>query len=181
MLSILRTRAGLLTLLGALLVAVAAVLIWGYLTPTEPLAEADAGPGLSLELATAHASHLVGQQATFYKSPSCGCCDVYAETLEASGVQVTVISDTNRMYDAKRRFGVPAAAASCHTFTLGGYVIEGHVPMEALEALLAERPAIDGIVLPGMPIGTPGMPGVKTAPFEVQSLQGGKLAPFMTL
>lgn len=181
MLSILRTRAGLLSLLGALLVAVAAVLIWVNRTPAEPLVGANTAPELNAELAAGHGSHLVGLQATFYKSPACGCCDVYAEALEASGVQVTVVSDTNRMYEAKRRFGVPPAAASCHTFTLDGYVIEGHVPMEALEALLAERPAIDGIVLPGMPIGTPGMPGVKTAPFEVLSLQGGKLSPFMTL
>lgn len=126
-------------------------------------------------------SRLVGQQAVFYKSPTCGCCDVYADTLIAAGVDVTVVNDARSMYEAKQRYGIPPAASSCHTFTLGEYVIEGHVPLEALEALLTERPAIDGIVLAGMPIGTPGMPGTKTAPFEVQSLKGGKLTPFMTL
>ena len=126
-------------------------------------------------------SHLHGMQAVFYKSPTCGCCDIYAEELTALGVHITVVSDARRMYDVKQHYRIPPAGVSCHTFTLGEYVIEGHVPFEALEKLLAERPDIDGIVLGGMPIGTPGMPGEQTAPFNVMALKGGQLSPFVTL
>lgn len=125
--------------------------------------------------------HLHGLQAVFYKSPTCDCCDIYAEGLQALGVQVAVVADAQRMYEVKQHYRIPPAGASCHTFTLGEYVIEGHVPYEALEKLLAERPAIDGIVLGGMPIGTPGMPGEQTAPFYVKALKGGNLTPFMIL
>ena len=50
---------------------------------------------------------------------------------------------------------------SCHTTIMGKYFIEGHVPLQAVNKLLKEQPDIDGIALPGMPIGTPGMPGEK--------------------
>lgn len=113
----------------------------------------------------ANVSFLNGMQAVFYKSPMCGCCDIYIEELEAAGVQVAVVSDAQRMYEVKQHYRIPPAGVSCHTFTLGEYVIEGHVPFEALAKLLTERPEVDGIVLGGMPIGTPGMPGEQTAPF----------------
>ena len=64
---------------------------------------------------------------------------------------------------------------------IGKYFIEGHVPLEAVNKLLKEQPDIDGIALPGMPIGTPGMPGKKEEPFVVYQLIDGKFSIFMTI
>jgi hypothetical protein len=76
---------------------------------------------------------------------------------------------TEDMAAMKDRLGVPAEARSCHTSTVAGYVVEGHVPLAAIERLLAERPAIRGIALPGMEPGSPGMDGAGDA-FEVVSI-----------
>ena len=123
---------------------------------------------------TANASVLQGMEATVYKSPTCGCCTGYVEFLEKHGVTVNAV-DTNDLTQVKADYGVPYAAQSCHTTMIDGYVIEGHVPLAALEQFLTERPDVDGIALPGMPIGTPGMPGPKQAPYEVLSVDDGQL------
>ena len=67
----------------------------------------------------------------------------------------------------RRQHGVPAKFEGCHIMLIGGYVVEGHVPASAIKKLLAERPKIKGISLPGMPEGSPGMTGVKTEPFKI--------------
>ena len=56
-----------------------------------------------------------------------------------------------------RYFTEPEALASCHTAEVGGYVIEGHVPADAVKRLLAEKPKATGLAVPGMPVGSPGM------------------------
>lgn len=116
---------------------------------------------------------LKGAMATVYKSPGCSCCGGYIVELERYGVQVTIneVSDAE-LFVFKERQGVAENLRSCHTTVMDGYVIEGHVPFEALEKLRTERPGIKGIALPGMPIGTPGMPGRKTQPYEVKTLTG---------
>jgi hypothetical protein len=53
--------------------------------------------------------------------------------------------------------GVPKAMQSCHTALIDGYVVEGHVPTDAINRLLAERPKVTGVAAPGMPSGSPGM------------------------
>lgn len=78
----------------------------------------------------------------------------------------------------KSEVGVPMAYSSCHTTIAGGYFIEGHVPLEAIDRLLAERPDIDGIALPGMPPGSPGMGGIAVGQFEVLAITDGVAAPF---
>lgn len=123
---------------------------------------------------TTNTSVLAGLEATVYKSPTCGCCTGYVEFLREHGVTVNAV-DTNDLAQVKADYGIPAAAQSCHTTVVDGYVVEGHVPLAALEQFLSERPEVDGIALPGMPTGTPGMPGPKTAPYEVLSLQDGQL------
>ena len=85
---------------------------------------------------------------------------------------------TDDMAAMKRQMGVPNDAMSCHTAVIDGYAIEGHVPVEAIEDLLAQRPAIDGIALPGMPPGSPGMPGDKAAPFTVLAVSDGATSEF---
>ena len=104
-----------------------------------------------------------------YKSPWCGCCTGYTEALRAAGYEVREEKHED-MNPIKRRFGVPDDMASCHTTVIDGYVVEGHVPLETLERLLAERPEIHGIALPGMPTGVPGMPGERPERIEVLKL-----------
>lgn len=70
---------------------------------------------------------------------------------------------------------------SCHTTVIGGYYIEGHVPVEAIKRLLEEKPQIDGIALPGMPAGSPGMSGSKEGPFVIYSISGGQTSEFMRI
>ncbi|MEX2047970.1 MAG: DUF411 domain-containing protein, partial [Gemmatimonadota bacterium] len=71
--------------------------------------------------------------------------------------------------------GVPGAMTTCHTSLVDGYVVEGHVPADQVKRLLAERPSVAGIAVPGMPIGSPGMEGPGAQPYQVYSWdhQGG--------
>ena len=95
---------------------------------------------------------------TVWKSPTCGCCGEWATYMRDKGYQVSVNSEAN--LDAiKVKFGVPKALYSCHTAKIDDYLIEGHVPEGAIAKLLAERPSLKGIALPGMPEGSPGMNG----------------------
>jgi hypothetical protein len=121
-----------------------------------------------------------GEGPVMYATPSCGCCANYAPYLRSNGhrVEVRHLDDLSRI---KTRAGIPAEAEGCHTTMIDGYAIEGHVPVEAIDKLLRERPAVDGIALPGMPAGSPGMSGTKEAPFEILSITDGALATFMTI
>lgn len=109
-------------------------------------------------------------KATVYKSPTCGCCTGWAQHLADEGFRVET-RDVENLGAIKRMLGVPGEFQSCHTAMIGGYVVEGHVPAEVLEKLLAERPKIRGIAMPGMPIGTPGMPGPKEETWRVYTLE----------
>ena len=109
--------------------------------------------------------------ATLYRDPSCGCCHKYVDHLRAAGFDVTV-ADMGSRAERFRAAGVPPELSSCHMMRIGGYTVVGHVPLEVVAKLLRERPDINGIALPGMPIGTPGMPGKKTQTFVVRTLQG---------
>jgi hypothetical protein len=117
--------------------------------------------------------------ATMYRSPTCTCCHEYEAILRKAGwvVDVVEIEDTASF---KGEHGIPQEAWSCHTTIVDSYVVEGHVPLAAIDELLERGPAIDGIALPGMPAGSPGMGGEPEGPFVVFALQGGKTAPFGT-
>lgn len=102
------------------------------------------------------------------KDPSCGCCGAWIDHVRKAGFTVEVIEspEVNRL---KTRLGVPQALASCHTAEIGGYVIEGHVPADAIKRLLTEKPQARGLAVPGMPVGSPGMEvsGVEDDTYEV--------------
>jgi hypothetical protein len=118
---------------------------------------------------------------TLYKTPECGCCEGYADYLRHQGFEVTS-KPTNDLAEISRKAGVPADLQGCHTAFIMDYVVDGHVPVEAIEKLLAERPRINGITLPGMPAGSPGMSGEKIGPFTIYAIgQDGKPSVFMTL
>lgn len=105
---------------------------------------------------------------TVPKDPSCGCCGAWVDHVRAAGFQVEVREhpQVNRL---KARLGVPQDLASCHTAEIGGYVIEGHVPAEAIKHLLAEKPRAKGLAVAGMPVGSPGMEvaGVEDEAYDV--------------
>lgn len=108
-------------------------------------------------------------EALMYKNPQCGCCEGYASYLRRNGFKVTV-KETHNMSLISQQNGVPEKLAGCHTMLVGGYVVEGHVPVGAINKLLKEHPTIKGISLPGMPEGSPGMTGVKTEPFTIYEI-----------
>lgn len=95
---------------------------------------------------------------TVWKSPTCGCCGGWVDYMRGKGYQVGVnlVADPDSI---KAKLGVPEALYSCHTAKIDDYLVEGHVPEAAVAKLLAERPALKGIALPGMPEGSPGMDG----------------------
>ncbi len=102
-----------------------------------------------------------------FKSPTCGCCGSWVEHMRAAGftVKVTEVDDTTA---ARKRLGLPDRYGSCHTATVGGYVLEGHVPAAEVKRLLAAKPKAIGLAVPGMPPSAPGMdvPGRKD-PYQV--------------
>ncbi len=122
----------------------------------------------------------VDKKITVFKSPDCGCCVGYIAALEKDGFDVNVVKTTD-MARIKEKYHVPGNMRSCHTAVMGDYFIEGHVPIKAVEKLLSEKPQIDGIMLPGMPPGSTGMPGVKRGPFKVYALADGEISEFMTI
>lgn len=99
------------------------------------------------------------------RDTGCGCCLNWVAHLERAGFKTTVTESPNRAAKSK----VPAALRSCHTGTVGGYLIEGHVPVADIKRLLQTRPKVLGIAVPGMPAGSPGMemPGGAAVPYDV--------------
>jgi len=115
-----------------------------------------------------------------HKSESCGCCGLWVKHLEAAGFSVQV-HNQNDLHSIKERVGVPLGQGSCHTAEVGGYFVEGHVPAEDIKRLLAERPEAKGLVLAGMPLGSPGMevPSGEVQPYVVSLVQAnGTMQPY---
>ena len=119
-------------------------------------------------------------QMTVYKSSTCGCCSKWVEHMQANGFEVKAI-DVDDIDKVKHERGVPDSAASCHTAVVNGYVVEGHVPADAVLKVLKEKPAIAGIAVPGMPLGAPGMevPSGQKAAYTIVSFdKTGKTAVY---
>ncbi|WP_437378079.1 DUF411 domain-containing protein [Inquilinus limosus] len=114
--------------------------------------------------------------ATLYKNPQCSCCEGYATYLRDNGFTVEV-KPTNDLAQISADAGVPADVEGCHTMFVDGYVVDGHVPVGVIRKLLAERPKIAGITLPGMPMGSPGMVGEKAGPFTIYAVTKDGAAP----
>lgn len=107
------------------------------------------------------------QEVVVYKTPTCGCCASWVEHLEAAGFDVEV-HDTSELWRVKAEAGVPGQLQSCHTARVGDYVIEGHVPADAIVRLLNEQPDVRGLAVPDMPIGSPGMEqGDRREPYDI--------------
>ena len=112
---------------------------------------------------------------TVYRDPSCGCCEAWAGIARNDGYQVNVV-DHSDMPAIKRQYGVPDSLLSCHTTIVGGYAVEGHVPLQDVQRLLNGKPSeIRGIAVAGMPLGSPGMevPDGTKQPFKVMAFDAG--------
>ena len=115
---------------------------------------------------------------TVYKDPGCGCCKSWIEHLIKHGYRVDA-KDTPGMTEIKRTLGVPTGLAACHTAMVNGYLIEGHVPAADIDRLLAQKPLVAGLAVPGMPMGSPGMEGGAAQRYQVLTFdKSGKTTVF---
>jgi hypothetical protein len=133
--------------------------------------------GAATRVAGAGAAPMVVE---IHRSPTCTCCHGHAEHLRMHQVVVKEV-EREDLPDFKAEIGVPGDMQSCHTTLVDGYFVEGHVPVEAIRHLLETRPDVDGITLPGMPAGSPGMGGEKEEPWVIYSVTDGETEEFLTL
>lgn len=119
----------------------------------------------------AHAENL--KNMTVYKTPWCGCCKVWTDAMQKAGYTVDV-KDMDDLALTKRQAGVPGQLEACHTAELGKYIIEGHVPLQAIEKLHKENPNVRGIAVAGMPKGSLGMGYDPNARYDVMSFTYSK-------
>jgi hypothetical protein len=121
-----------------------------------------------------------GTAVTMYKQVGCGCCSIWAEHLRKAGYKVSSMEmpDLDRV---KTAYAVPRPLQTCHTALIDGYVVEGHVPLDAIQKLLKERPKIAGIGVAGMPVGSPGMEvGSRKDAYDVVAFdRDGKTSVFL--
>ena len=133
-------------------------------------APATSGASPTASATPASAAHAVDDSLpprVAFKSPTCGCCELWVEHMRAAGFQVEV-KDTQDMGAIKTEAGVPVGQGSCHTAKVGNYYLEGHVPAADVKRLLAEAPDARGLIVPGMVPGSPGMEqGGVTKPYDV--------------
>lgn len=123
---------------------------------------------------------LTNKKMVVYHSPSCGCCGNYVDYLKANGLNVSAVKRSN-VKPIKMEHGLSRETWSCHTTIIGDYVVEGHVPIEAVAKLIREKPDITGITIPGMPQHAPGMGEPIGEKLRVASIDNrGKLSSTFT-
>src|SRR3990172_751499 len=120
---------------------------------------------------------------TVYKTTPCGCCGNYVTYLKRQGFEVKEVNMNDADLTAlKKEQGVPAGLTSCHTTVVDNYFLEGHMPVEAINKLIADQPDLKGIALPGMPPASPGMPGIKSGSFVIYGVDAsGQTTDFVSL
>lgn len=141
-------------------------------TPAPVAAAADARPGAAKAEAMPH--------LLVHKTPTCGCCGAWVEHMRGEGFHV-MVEEREDLEPVRKRLGIPYGKGSCHTAEVGGYFVEGHVPAADIKRLLRERPVVKGLVLPGMPIGSPGMeaPDGRVQPYTVERVEtDGSTTPY---
>ena len=127
--------------------------------------------GTPVMVATASDAAAGSDTIVVYKTPTCGCCSKWVDHVEDNGfVAVTHDITDQDLAARKHALGVPAGRVSCHTATINGYTIEGHVPADLIRRLLTEKPAgVKGLAVPGMPVGSPGMESIVKQKYDVLS------------
>ncbi len=161
-----RLRGLLMTL--ALTVAGIGLIAASVLTSSARAAAADAEPGAGRPT------------VTVYKRENCGCCSQWVAHLEQNGYGVDV-RNVDSTLPLQLRLGVPDGLRACHTAEVSGYWIEGHVPADLIGRLLDERPAdVEGLAVPGMPVGSPGMEGANPHGYSVYAVEAGDRVVYAT-
>jgi hypothetical protein len=117
-----------------------------------------ANTGAAVQLTAAQREANAADTMVVWKTPTCGCCSDWIDHVKAHGYTV-VAHDLDDLTQIKQQLGVPAGRVSCHTATIRGYTVEGHVPADLIQKMLAEKPRFRGLTVPGMPMGSPGMEG----------------------
>jgi hypothetical protein len=125
-------------------------------------ARGEAAPAASAAAIAASAADTV----VVYKTPTCGCCDDWVDHVKAHGFPV-VTHNLDRLDHIRQELGVPAGLISCHTATVRGYTVEGHVPADLIRRMIDEKSSARGLVVPGMPVGSPGMEGPFKQDYDV--------------
>jgi len=122
--------------------------------------------GAAFFFSASHSEAHATERVVIYKNAYCMCCDKWADHLRKAGFEVEVVS-MDDVGPLKDQLGIPYELWSCHTAKIGGYLVEGHVPADDILRVLAEKPDVLGISVPGMPVGSPGMemPGQAPDPF----------------
>lgn len=123
---------------------------------------------------TAHAAQAV---IDVYKTSSCGCCKAWVTHLEKNGFKVRA-HDVEDPGVVRKRGGISDEHASCHTAKVGKYTVEGHVPAADIKRLLLTKPNADGLAVPGMPMGSPGMEGGRSDAYDVLIVKNGRASVF---
>lgn len=156
---------------GAALTGLTAATLAPQTTAAEPQARTAAAPKPAPRTAKTNSGKPL-PTITVHKTPTCGCCAVWVEHLRSAGMSV-VVRDHDDLGPIKQRLGIPYGKGSCHTAEVAGYFVEGHVPAVDIRRMLSEKPKIKGLVLPGMPLGSPGMevPGRPIDPYTVEAVQ----------
>jgi len=109
-------------------------------------------------------------EVDIYKSITCGCCSVYTNYFGSKTDLEVNARDVRDPSEIKRAYGVPLELESCHTTIIEDYFVEVHIPLEAIDRLIEERPDVAGIAMSGMPSGSPGMPGTKYGDFVIYAV-----------
>lgn len=122
--------------------------------------------GVLLNVGAAPLAGSAAGKVLVYKDASCGCCNEWVKHMQKAGFTVTAQNSTD-MNALKKRLGVPASLASCHTAVVDDYLVEGHVPADLVQRMLREKPAARGLAVPGMPNGSPGMEGPTKDKYDV--------------
>lgn len=141
------------------------------------LAAACGGPDVGRTSAPRQAQ---GTAVTLYRQEGCSCCATYADYLRDNGFSVAM-ETVDDLDPVRERYSIPEAAVGCHTSEVEDYIVEGHVPVEAIQRLLAERPEFEGISVTGMPISSPGMGEPNGTPLDVLSFRSGQVNDYMSV
>ncbi|MCJ8518526.1 hypothetical protein ABID21_001150 [Pseudorhizobium tarimense] len=132
---------------------------------------AAAAPGMVLAAAP---------KMTVHKDPNCGCCAAWASAFTKAGYEVSTLNEAD-MDAVKKGLEVPSDLWGCHTAEIEGYYLEGHVPLEAAEKLLRERPPLAGLAVAGMPSGSLGMGDDPGATYDVMAVPRDGAKPYVYL
>ena len=122
------------------------------------------------------------EKMVVYKDPNCGCCRAWADAMAKAGFDVEVVMESD-LLPVKTRLGVPLEVQGCHTATVAGYFLDGHVPLEAANRLLQTKPKdLLGLAVPGMPSGSPGMGDDPSASYDVLAVdKTGKTSVYLAV